>query len=255
MHNPGSIERFLREAVAAGSLQSPHAVRILDSSPPDGALPYLVMEYLTGHDLAHHLRKRRRLAPDRLDVLVRQVAGVLDEASRKGIVHRDIKPQNLFLLERPSGPPIWKVLDFGASKLAKHSGTLTEGRVVGTPAYMAPEQARGEDVTPLADVYALAAIAYRCLTGRPPFSGKDLPTTLYNVCYSMPPQPSSVAELSPSVDTVLAIGLAKRARDRFESAAELASALAASFSGQRDDWLDRRSQALLAHMPWGATPR
>ena len=255
MHNPGSIERFLREAVAAGSLQSPHAVRILDSSPPDGALPYLVMEHLTGHDLAHHLRKRRRLAPDRLEVLVRQVADVLDEAGRKGIVHRDIKPQNLFLLERPSGAPIWKVLDFGASKLAKHSGTLTEGRVVGTPAYMAPEQARGEDVTPRADVYALAAIAYRCLTGRPPFSGKDLPTTLYNVCYSMPPQPSSVAELSPSVDSVLAIGLAKRARDRFESAAELAGALAASFSGQRDDWLDRRSQALLAHMPWGATPR
>ncbi len=255
MHNPGSIERFLREAVAAGSLQSPHAVRILDSSPPDGPLPYLVMEYLTGHDLANHLRKRRRLAPDRLEVLVRQVAGVLDEASRKGIVHRDIKPQNLFLFERQSGGPIWKVLDFGASKLAKHSGTLTEGRVVGTPAYMAPEQARGEDVTPLADVYALAAIAYRCLTGRPPFSGKDVPTTLYNVCYSMPPQPSSVAELSPSVDSVLAIGLAKRARDRFESASELAGALAAAFTGQRDDWLDRRSQALLAHMPWGATPR
>ncbi len=71
----------------------------------------------------------------------------------------------------------------------------------------------------------------------------------------MPPQPSSVAELSPSVDSVLAIGLAKKARDRFESASELAGALASAFTGQRDDWLDRRGQALLAHMPWGVTPR
>jgi serine/threonine-protein kinase len=255
MHNPGSIERFLREAVAAGSLQSPHVVRILDSSPADGPLPYLVMEFLTGHDLAHHLRKRRRLPPDKLEVLVHQVASALHEASAKGIVHRDIKPQNLFLLERPSSTPIWKVLDFGASKLAQHRGTLTEGRVVGTPAYMAPEQARGEDVTPLADVYALAAIAYRCLTGRPPFSGKDLPTTLYNVCYSMPPQPTLLSELPPPVDSVLAVGLAKNARDRFESASELASALTVSLGGQRDDWIDRRAQALLAHMPWGAAPR
>jgi serine/threonine-protein kinase len=255
MLNPGSIERFLREAVAAGSLESPHVVRILDSSPPDGPLPYLVMEYLTGHDLAHHLRKRRRLPPDKVLVLVQQVASALDEAGRKGIVHRDIKPQNLFLLERSGAMPIWKILDFGASKLAQHSGTLTEGRVVGTPAYMAPEQARGEDVSPLADVYALAAISYRCLTGRPPFSGKDLPTTLYNVCYTMPPQPSGVAELGRSLDSVLAVGLAKTARDRFESAGELAAAMGAAMAGRRDDWIDRRAQALLAHMPWGVAPR
>jgi serine/threonine-protein kinase len=254
LSHPGSIERFLREAQAAGSLESPHAVRILGASNPNEAPPYLVMEFLTGYDLAYHLRKRRRLPGDRLEQLVRQVASVLDEAAEKGIVHRDIKPQNLFLLERPSLAPIWKVLDFGASKLAQHKGTLTEGRVVGTPAYMAPEQARGEDVSPVADVYALAAIAYRCLTGRPPFSGKDLPTTLYNVCYSMPPQPSLVADLPPAVDGVLAVGLAKHAAERFESASELADALSAAMAGHRDDWLDRRAQALLAHLGWGATP-
>ncbi|HKE13595.1 MAG TPA: serine/threonine-protein kinase [Kofleriaceae bacterium] len=255
MLHPGSIERFLREAQAASSLESPHVVRVLDASPHDAALPYLVMEYLTGHDLAHHLRRRRRLGPDKMQVLAIQVASALDEAGAKGIVHRDIKPQNLFLLERAGAAPMWKILDFGASKLAQHSGTLTEGRVVGTPAYMAPEQARGESVTPRADVYALAAIAYRCLTGRPPYSGKDLPTTLYNVCYSMPPQPSSVAELPGPVDSVLAVGLAKTARDRFESASELAGAIGAALAGQRDDWIDRRAQALLADMPWGATPR
>jgi serine/threonine-protein kinase len=254
LSHPGSIERFLREAKAAGALESPHVVRVLDASPPGSGLPYLIMEYLTGNDLAHHLRKRRRLPFDKLEQLVRQVGSALDEAAEKGIVHRDIKPQNLFLLERSSGGPIWKVLDFGASKLAQHKGTLTEGRVVGTPAYMAPEQARGEDVTPSADVYALAAISYRCLTGRPPFSGKDLPTTLYNVCYSMPPQPSLVAELPHAVDSVLAVGLAKTAAERFESAGELADALASSLGGHRDDWIDRRAQALLAHMSWGSTP-
>ena len=254
LSHPGAIERFLREAKAAGALESQHVVRVLDASPPGSGLPYLIMEYLTGNDLAHHLRKRRRLAFDKLEQLVRQVATALDEAAEKGIVHRDIKPQNLFLLERSSGQAIWKVLDFGASKLAQHKGTLTEGRVVGTPAYMAPEQARGEDVSPSADIYALAAISYRCLTGRPPFSGKDLPTTLYNVCYSMPPRPSMVADLPLAVDSVLAVGLAKTAAERFESAGELADALASALGGHRDDWIDRRAQALLAHMNWGATP-
>ena len=254
LSHPGSLERFLREARAASALESPHVVRVLDSSSGAVGTPYLVMEFLTGNDLAHHLRKRRRLSPEKLEVLIRQVGTVLDEAGEKGIVHRDIKPQNLFLHERSNGAPIWKVLDFGASKLAQHKGTLTEGRVVGTPAYMAPEQARGEVVSPAADVYALAAIAYRCLTGRPPFSGKDLPTTLYNVCYSMPPQPSQVAELPVAVDGVLAVGLAKNPQERFESAAELADALGAAMAGHRDDWIERRAEALLAHLPWGATP-
>lgn len=251
---PGAIQRFLREAQAASSIQSPHVVRVLDASPSGAGLPYLVMEFLHGHDLAHHLRRRRRLSPRKMEELARQVAGVLDEAADKGIVHRDIKPQNLFLVESTSKHSHWKVLDFGASKLAETHGTLTEGRVVGTPAYMAPEQARGEEVSPSADVYALAAISYRCLAGRPPFSGKDLPTTLYNVCYSMPPKPSDAAELPTAVDCVLAIGLAKKPSERFETAGEFAEALTAAMSGHRDDWIERRAEALLAELPWGATP-
>ena len=254
MAHAGSIQRFLREATAAGALESPHVVRILDASPPNSGLPYLVMEYLTGHDLAHHLRKRRRLPREKLEQLLRQVGSAIDEAGEKGIVHRDIKPQNLFLHQRHAGAGVWKVLDFGASKLAQHKGTLTEGRVVGTPAYMAPEQARGEDVSPSADVYALAAISYRCLCGRPPFSGKDLPTTLYNVCYSMPPQPSLVADLPGAVDSALAVGLAKNPGERFESARELAEVLTAALAGTHDDWIERRAEALLAILPWGSTP-
>jgi len=248
---PGAVERFLREARAAGALESPHVVRILDASGPGAPLPYLVMERLVGTDLAFMLRKRRRLSGDSLMRMVREVADAIDEAGDKGIVHRDIKPHNLFLAEDGAEASRWKVLDFGASKLARHHGTLTAGRVVGTPAYMAPEQARGEDASPRADVYALAAIAYRCLCGRPPYSGKDLPGTLYNVCYSMPPRPSEIAEVPAAVDAVLAVGLAKAPGDRFASAAELTAALAAALAGRGDPDLEARADALLAVLPWG----
>jgi len=252
LDHPGAIERFLREARAAGALESPHVVRILDASRPDAAIPYLVMEFLVGKDLALMLRNRRRLSHEQLTRLVGEVADAIDEAGAKGIVHRDLKPHNLFLAERAGGASAWKVLDFGASKLSRHHGTLTAGRVVGTPAYMAPEQARGEDATPSADVYGLAAIAYRCLTGRPPFSGKDLPGTLYNVCYSMPPQPSVIGDLPPEVDAVLAVGLAKEPAHRFSSAAALAAALAAGLAGRSDPHIEERARALLALLAWGA---
>ena len=252
LEHPGAIERFLREARAAGALDSPHVVRILDASPPDAPMPYLVMEHLAGKDLAFMLRNRRRLSGEQLTALVAEVAAAIDEAGAKGIVHRDLKPHNLFLAERGGGAaPTWKVLDFGASKLARHHGTLTAGRVVGTPAYMAPEQARGEDATPRADVYGLAAIAYRCATGRPPFSGKDLPGTLYNVCYSMPPQPSVIAEVPAGVDAVLAVGLAKDPADRFSSAADLSRALGAALAGRADARIEERARALLASLFWG----
>jgi eukaryotic-like serine/threonine-protein kinase len=249
---PGAIERFLREARAAGALESPHVVRVLDASPPGAPFPYLVMEHLVGRDLAFMLRKRRRLSGEQLARMVAEVASAIDEAGKKGVVHRDLKPHNLFLAEPGGGAAAaWKVLDFGASKLARHHGTLTAGRVVGTPAYMAPEQARGEDATPRADVYGLAAIAYRCATGRPPFSGKDLPGTLYNVCYSMPPQPSVIAEVPPAVDAVLAVGMAKDPADRFASGAELSAALAAALEGRSQPHIEERARALLAALPWG----
>ena len=103
---------------------------------------------------------------------------------------------------------VWKVLDFGVSKLER-SGTLTHGNVVGTPGYMAPEQARGGDVGPTADVFALAVIAYRALTGRPAFSGRELPRILFDVCYVQPMQPSKLVPLPDDVERVLLLGMAK----------------------------------------------
>jgi serine/threonine-protein kinase len=252
LQNPDSVRRFIREAQAAGAIQSPHSVRIIAASSPDEPLPYLIMERLHGNDLGHFLRKRSRLGHRPLIDLLRQVAEVIDAAAQRGIVHRDLKPQNLFFAADPeTGDRLWKILDFGASKLGHHSGTLTEGRVVGTPGYLSPEQACGEDVDGAADRYGLAAIAYRCITGRIPFSGKDLPAILYKVVHGMPPQPSTQATVGPEVDSVLAIGLAKRGADRFETAAELVNALEAALAGHHDDWIQRRAEALLIDFPWG----
>ncbi len=249
--NPGHVQRFEREIEVAASLEVANVVKVLEFGRTQGELPYLAMERLQGHDLAYHLRKRRRLSLGKTVEMVRQIGAGLSAARAAGIVHRDIKPQNLFLAELGVGRPVWKILDFGVSKLAEHSGTLTKGHVVGTPGYMAPEQARGKNVDYRADIYALAAISYRALTGRPPFSGKDLPTTLYEVVYSMPLRPSHLAELPADVDIVLAIGMAKDREARFESGEELATALANAGRGELEAATLCRGRAVLAKNPWG----
>jgi len=251
LQKPNLVARFLREAQAAGALRSRHVVRVLQAGDPLAPAPFLVMERLHGSDLAEQLRKTRRLSLKKIARLARHVGQVIDEARPKGIVHRDLKPQNLFYAEQPNSRPIWKILDFGVSKLGAHSGTLTRGQVVGTPAYMPPEQARGEPVDYRGDLYALAAIVYRCATGRPPFAGKDLPAVLYNVVYKMPPRPSSLAELPEALDAVLIIGLAKRAQDRFASGAEFADAIAAAADGELGDRLELRARDLEYVHPWG----
>ncbi len=245
--DPQSVERFLREVRAVRGLRSPHVVRVLAASEERAEIPYLVMERLHGHDLAHHLRSGKMPAAS-LDAMLEQVGAAVEEAWSHGIVHRDLKPQNLFLADGAG----WKVLDFGVAALEESSGTLTQGKVVGTPAYMAPEQARGDRVDHRADVYALAATAYRWLTGRPVCSGKDLHNALYQTVHVMPQQPSSLAELPVDVDAALAIGLAKRADDRWQSVAELRNAVRQAVSGELDPATRQRAAALLERHPWGA---
>lgn len=248
-----SIERFLREAEAASSMRSPHSVQIMGMSDPSSPVPFIIMERLMGFDLAHHLREVRKLPPGDIVTLAQQIGSVIDIASAQGIVHRDLKPQNLFLAETAHGS-IWKVLDFGASKLAAHTGTLTQGRVIGTPSYMSPQQAKGQDVDGAADRYGLAAIVYRAITGRPPFAGKDLPTTLYNVVYGTPPQPSVLASVDPAVDLVLAVAMAKEPVQRFPTGHAFALALEASLQGHIDITLQRHAEEVLRENPWGMLP-
>jgi serine/threonine-protein kinase len=249
---PKAVTRFLREAVAASALDTPHVARILGSSDPLDTLPYLAMERLHGNDLAHYLRHKPVMSMKRLLELVEQVGKVIDLANEAGIVHRDLKPQNIYLAEQESARPIWKVLDFGVSLLGEGSGTLTQGNIVGTPSYMAPEQARGGKVDQRTDIHALAAISYRCLTGRPPFTGNDIPSIMYSAVHSMPEAPSVMTDVPKEIDSVLAIGLAKRAEDRFESAADFSFRLQRAAKGELDPRLQDHADALLAKLPWGA---
>lgn len=248
--NPHSVARFLREVRAVRGLTSPHVVRVLAASSEDDEIPYLVMERLRGHDLSHHLRSGRMPA-NALDELLAQVGSAVEEAWARGIVHRDLKPQNLFLADG-AGKPLWKVLDFGVAALEDSSGTLTQGKVVGTPSYMAPEQARGDQVDYRADLYALGAIGYRWLTGRPVVAGRDLHNALYQTVHVMPQQPSSLAELHADVDAVLAIALCKQPADRWQTVEELRTALARALAGELDARTRRRAADLLARHPWGA---
>ena len=246
--NPRSVARFVREVRAVSGLQSRHVVRVLASSAEGDPIPYLVMERLHGQDLAQRLRGAR-LQPDQLLDLLAEVGAALEEAWEQGLVHRDLKPHNLFCADQPDGR-VWKVLDFGIAALEDHGGTLTQGHIVGTPAYMAPEQARGERVDYRADLYGLSAIAYRCLTGRPVCTSGDMHAVLYEVVNRMPPRPSEVARLDPDVDAVLAIGLAKDPAERWGRVEELRSALADALVGRLDAKLRQRADVLVARHPW-----
>src|SRR5262249_2247064 len=137
--NPQHVQRFMRELGLARNISSPNVVRVIEVG--ERPVPYLVMERLEGKSLSEILRGKRALSIDRGVDLVHQIGEGIAAAARAGVVHRDIKPQNLFL-----DHTTWKILDFGVARLAEHGETLTSGQIVGTPSYMAPEQARGASV-------------------------------------------------------------------------------------------------------------
>jgi serine/threonine-protein kinase len=226
---PSVVERFHRELSIAARLDSPYIVRVLDHSAGTAAVPYLAMERLRGRDLAECLQTEIRMPIAAVVTMLEQVARGLEVAHGAGVVHRDLKPHNLFLQDGAC----WKILDFGVAKLFGVEGTLTDKAMVGTPEYMSPEQVVGEQVTHLTDVYALGAIAYRCLTGRVPHGTTDLAALVYQIVHAAPVRPRFIAEVPREVEEVLAVAMAKEPRRRFASATELASQLAAAASGRR----------------------
>ncbi|MBX3208273.1 MAG: serine/threonine protein kinase [Labilithrix sp.] len=249
------VERFLREAKITSSLSVPNVVRVVDASPADAPIPYLAMERLRGQDLATFLRDNKRMAPKKVATMLREVAAGLDAAHAAGVVHRDLKPRNLFCAEARRGAETWKVLDFGVSKLDAGDGTLTHGQIIGTPGYMAPEQARGREVGPRSDVFALGVVAYRALTGSPPFSAETSIEILSKICSEQPARAGSLVRLPEDVDLVLALALAKDPRDRFASAGDLARAFDAAMRGRIDPRLAARAHSILAALPWGQPTR
>ncbi len=248
--DPDTVRRFLREARIAASIDVPNVVEVIEVGSDDAPVPFIAMEMLEGRDLASILRKEQRLEADEVIALLRQVARGLDAAHAVGVVHRDLKPQNLFRADRPEGP-LWKILDFGVSRLVDVDSSLTRGQAIGTPSYMSPEQARGHDVDRRADLFALGVLAYRALTGRPPFTGSEVPQILYRVVYAMPPRPSELVDVPGAVDDVLAVALAKRPDDRFGSASELVEALAVALAGTRTEPLRERARRITDRLPWG----
>jgi len=196
------IRRFQREARATAKLRSEHVVRVSDVGRLESGAPYMVMEYLEGKDLAH-LLESVGVPPQASAVeYVVQACEALDEAHRAGIVHRDVKPSNLFLTKRRNGTPCIKVLDFGISKAAQMAnasvldGTKTRS-VFGSPMYMAPEQMRSaREVDHRADIWSLGATLYELLTGRVPFAAESLIDLAFRVANEHPPR---LRELRPMV--------------------------------------------------------
>jgi serine/threonine-protein kinase len=200
-------------------------------------------------DLAADLRQRKSLPDKEVDALVREVCLALHAAHEADVVHRDIKPQNLFLTVEPR--VAWKVLDFGVSTMASGSGTLTQGAAVGTPAYMAPEQAVGGKVDRRADVFSLGAVVYRALTGRPAFSGTSNAATVYAAVHFQPVRPGELVDVGPDIDAVLALALAKKPGLRLASARDFAETWSAARQGRLNDELRTAASRLLAVHPWG----
>ena len=255
---PEQYRRFAREVRTAASLSSPHLVRVV-ALPDDGdGFPFLAMERLVGQSLSDYLDNTDAMPVDAVVDLVRQVGAGLRAAHRAGIVHRDLKPSNVFRLDAPVRGVQWKILDFGTSMSTATDCEMSLtalGGLIGTPAYMAPEQARGARVDDRADLYALGAIAYRALTGRPAFAAASLPELLHAVVYNAAPRPTDLRSLPVDVDRVLALALAKRPHDRFGTGTELADALGAASRGALAREFRDRADEIIVELGWAPISR
>ena len=227
--DPVMLERFMREARAAAAVRSSHVVQIFDHGV-DAGVPYIAMELLVGETLDARLAARGALAPPEVDKIFGEIARAVGVAHELGVVHRDIKPANIFIA-REGDHEVTKVLDFGIAKLidrtleAPAARTTDTGILLGTPHYMSPEQARGRPVDHRTDLWALAVLAFECLTGRHPFESETLGDLVVQICTGAPSLPSAVAQLPVALDRWFLRGVSKEPAERFGSIAEMASEL------------------------------
>src|SRR6476619_4422822 len=214
--------RFLREARALAQVNSPHVVAVYDAGEDDER-PYLVMELVEGTTLEHELERAGRLEPPRAVAIAKDIASGLASAHEQGIVHRDVKPSNVFLTPSDAA----KVGDFGIARLARTDATLTlTGQTFGSPPYVAPEQATGGTVDARADLYSLGCVLFQMLVGRRPFSGDDPVSLVYQHVHTTPARVESVRPEVPAALGDLVAGLmAKDPDDRPDSAEEVRRAL------------------------------
>ncbi|MBV8367328.1 MAG: protein kinase [Candidatus Eremiobacteraeota bacterium] len=236
LREPQFAERFKREAQAAARLKHPNVVAIYDFGVSAEGVIYLVMELVEGPNLRTIIKDTGPMPAALAAEIVRQACAALSEAHRQGLVHRDVKPANIAVETTPDGPRV-KVLDFGIASL-RTGGTfasLTQtGAVMGTPAYMSPEQCLGEELDGRSDVYSLGVVLFEMLCGVVPFNSPTATAVvMQHVQQAPPPLRVLNASISPAVEAVVLRALAKRPEERFQTARELADALSAAVSGPR----------------------
>jgi len=223
-------DRLFREAQSAGILSHPNIVTIYDILEEDG-MAYIFMEYVDGPTLEKLLGARQPPTRETLLSLLRQTAGALDYAHRKGIVHRDIKPANIMVHDGVTA----KIADFGVARIASQQSTLS-GSMMGTPNYMSPEQVEGKAVDGRADQFSLAVIVYEIMTGEKPFVADHLPTLLYRIVSE---EPAPISRLNPSLgpqlETVVRKALSKSPDERYGECTEFIDALIRTCSA-KPDW-------------------
>ncbi|HEU5075010.1 MAG TPA: protein kinase [Polyangiaceae bacterium] len=223
----GAVTRFLREAKASVKIQSEHVARIYETGRLSNGVPFIVMEYLEGQDLADRLELKGAMTEAQIADVVLQACEALAEAHAAGIVHRDLKPANLFLARRPDGSEALKILDFGISKISTSSVLTKSQTLVGSPYYMSPEQLESaQDVDARADIWAAGVIMYELSTGQRPFEGNSLAALCVSVLNASP-KPLEVVKPSttPEFAAVVARCLQKNRDQRFQNVGELANAL------------------------------
>ncbi|MFP5248389.1 MAG: serine/threonine-protein kinase, partial [Acidobacteriota bacterium] len=226
-------ERFYREARAAGALSHPGIVPVFDVGEDDG-VPFLVMELVQGRTLDAALKQGERYSIERVCEIGMQLADALGYAHRNGVIHRDIKPANILMTSREVyGTERPRITDFGVAKLAGGDVTTT-GQLLGTPAFMPPEQFTGAPIDGRTDIFALGVILYRMTTGEQPFAGETLTAVSYKIVHTEPIPPAKLNPAVPAqVEAVILKCLAKSAADRYQTGEDLAAALAAALPGVR----------------------
>ena len=217
--DPSWVKRFHNEARAAARLDHPNTVRLIDFGETKEGLLFIAMEFLQGRSLAEEIVRLGKLPPQRALRIISQVCQSLQEAHSQGIIHRDIKPDNVFLVEMKGSGDFVKVLDFSVAKMDSPDAQQTRaGTVFGTPAYMSPEQARGVKLSPQSDIYACGIVAYETLTGKPPF---EAPLPMEVVMMHLRQKPAPLVGFPDQVARLVMKALEKTPDRRQQSADEL----------------------------------
>jgi serine/threonine-protein kinase len=261
---PDVVKRFMQEGQAAAKMKSEHIARVRDVGTLDSGAPYLVMEYLDGEDLGAVLRVKRTLPVDVAVGYILQACEALADAHAAGVIHRDLKPGNLFLTRKNDGSSVIKIIDFGISKVGVTgdglppigNGEMTEtAMMMGSPLYMAPEQmASARDVDGRSDIWSLGIILHTLLTGDPPFKAASVMQVYELIIAGAPPLRNALPGAPEGLEKILLKCLQKQRKDRYDNVADLAAALVEFGPIGARDSAERTARIQAVNRPKGSEP-